>query len=34
MTEAKKKNTLVSGNAGDKKYLHPGGRNFFFYQFN
>ena len=24
--QAKKKNTLVSGNVGDKKYLHPGGR--------
>ena len=24
-----KKKTLVSGNAGDKKNLHPGGRNFF-----
>ena len=25
-----KKNTLVSGNAGDEKNLHPGGRNVFF----
>ena len=24
--QAKKENTLVSGNAGDKKNLHPGGR--------
>ena len=31
----KKKNTLVSGNAGDEKNLHPGGRKFiFFNQFN
>ena len=28
---AKKKYTLVSGNAGDKKNLHPGGRKFFFF---
>ena len=26
-----KKNTLVSGNAGDEKNLHPGGRNVFFF---
>ena len=32
-TEAKEKqkNTLVSGNAGDQKNLHPGGHNFFFF---
>ena len=28
--KAKKKNTLVSGNAGDEKNLHPGGRKFIF----
>ena len=28
MVKAKKKNTLVSGNAGDEKNLHPGGRKF------
>ena len=34
-TEAIKNNTLVSGNAGDEKNLHPGGRkNRFMYQFN
>ena len=27
---AKKNNTLVSGNAGDQKFLHPGGRKFIF----
>ena len=27
--EAKKHNTLVSGNAGDQKNHHPGGHNFF-----
>ena len=26
----KKKNTLVSGNSGDEKNLHPRGRNFFY----
>ena len=31
----KKKNTLVSGNAGDEKNLHPGGREFIYFdQFN
>ena len=34
MNQAKKKNTLVSGNAGDEKNLHPGGRKFIFFQFN
>ena len=29
-----KKNILVSGNAGDKKNLHPGGRNFFLTRFS
>ena len=34
-TLIKEKNTLISGNAGDEKNLHPGGRNFiFFNQFN
>ena len=28
--KAKKKNTLVSGNAGDEKNLHPGSRKFKF----
>ena len=31
---AKNKKILVSGNAGDEKNLHPGGRKFFFNQFN
>ena len=34
MNQAKKKNTLVSGNAGDEKNLHPGDRKFIFFQFN
>ena len=29
--KAKKKNTLVSGNADDKKNHHPGGCKFFFF---
>ena len=29
VSKAKKNNTLVSGNAGDEKNLHPDGRNFF-----
>ena len=29
--DAKKKNTLVSGNAGDKKNLHPGDRKLLFF---
>ena len=28
---SQKSNTLVSGNAGEEKNLHPGGRNFFFF---
>ena len=33
--QTKKKNTVVSGNAGDEKNLHPGGHKFnFFNQFN
>ena len=28
--KAKKKNTLVPGNAGDEKNFHPGGRKFIF----
>ena len=28
--QAKKKNTLVSGNAGDQKNLHLGGRKYIF----
>ena len=32
-TLAKKKNTFVSGNAGDEKYFYPGGREFFCNQF-
>ena len=28
--KSKKKYTLVSGNAGDEKNLHPGGRKFIF----
>ena len=31
MPEAKKKNTLVSGNPGDEKNLHPGGRKFIYF---
>ena len=31
--KAKKKNNLVSGNAVDKKNLHPGGCEFFFFFF-
>ena len=27
---SQKSNTLVSGNAGEEKNRHPGGRNFFF----
>ena len=30
LTKAKKKNTLVSGNAGDEGKLHPGARKFIF----
>ena len=33
-TRAKKKNTLVSGNASHEKNLRPGGCKFCFYQFN
>ena len=29
-SNAKKRNTLVSGNAGDEKNVHPGGREFTF----
>ena len=29
--EAKKENTLVSGNPGDEKNLHPGGRKFIYF---
>ena len=29
--QRKTKNTLVSGNAGDQKNLHPGGHKFFFF---
>ena len=29
VSKAKKNNTLVSGNAGDEKNIHPDGRNFF-----
>ena len=32
--KAKKKNTLVSGNADDKKNHHPGGCKFFFFFFD
>ena len=28
---SQKSNTLVSGNAGEEKNLHPGGHNFFFF---
>ena len=31
--EVEKKNTLVSGNAGDEKNVHPGGRKFLFNKF-
>ena len=30
-SKAKRKNTLISGNPGDEKNLHPGGCNFFFF---
>ena len=32
--QAKKNNTLVSGNAGDEKNLHPGSCKKIFYQLN
>ena len=33
-SQVKKKNTLVSGNAGDEKNLHPDGCKLFFDQFS
>ena len=34
VTRGQEKNTLVSGNAGDEKNLHPGSRNLFFNKCN